>query len=85
MADVLVPVVQETGITRQTTSPRCYGWWHGMGSALQGWCAVASPPNARHPQYDPNDVAYISMVLRMSPTARPSISKGSPGWTTMTG
>ncbi len=29
--------------------------------------------------------AYISMVLRIRPTARPSISKGSPGLTTMVG
>lgn len=29
--------------------------------------------------------AYISMVLRIRPTARPSISKGSPGCTTMVG
>jgi hypothetical protein len=29
------------------------------------------------------DQAYISMVLRIRPTARPSISKGSPGSTKM--
>ena len=28
---------------------------------------------------------YISIVLRIRPTARPSISKGSPGCTTMVG
>ena len=33
----------------------------------------------------PERVRYISMVLRISPTARPSISKGSPGCTTITG
>ena len=26
---------------------------------------------------------YINIVLRINPTAMPSISKGSPGWTTM--
>ncbi|MEY2802199.1 MAG: hypothetical protein RL513_1784, partial [Pseudomonadota bacterium] len=30
-------------------------------------------------------VRYMSMVLRIRPTARPSISKGSPGSTTMVG
>lgn len=30
-------------------------------------------------------VRYISMVLRIRPTARPSISKGSSGCTTITG
>jgi len=30
-------------------------------------------------------LVYISMVLRISPTARPSISKASPGSTTMVG
>ena len=28
---------------------------------------------------------YMSMVLRIRPTARPSISKGSPGCTVITG
>ena len=50
-------------------------------------------PNARHllhgrakcgfPGSGPPSCAYISMVLRIRPTASPSISKASPGLTTM--
>ena len=53
--------------------------------APQGWrTGFAGTPNARHLRLK-QEAAYISMVLRISPTARPSISKGSPGWTTITG
>ena len=44
---------------------------------------MALAPYARHLRR--SGVGYISMVLRIRPTARPSISKGSPGSTTMVG
>lgn len=57
-----------------------------MKPAPQGWHVdKADTPNARHLQRGKADPCYMSMVLRINPTARPSISKGSPGCTTITG
>lgn len=47
--------------------------------------ALPDTPNARHLRPSDGCKNYINMVLRISPTASPSISNASPGWTTMTG
>jgi hypothetical protein len=54
----------------------------GGECAIQGW---RGRPARRPPPAWRAAVRYISMVLRIRPTARPSISKGSPGCTVITG
>lgn len=57
-------------------------------AGLQGLCERRGNPLrtcAHHLQQAGNDEGYISMVLRMRPTAMPSSSKSCPGSTTMVG
>ena len=49
---------------------------HTPATCRSRFCAL----NARR-----SSLPHISIVLRMRPTARPSISKGSPGWTMIVG
>ena len=56
----------------------------GCGQGPKALSAFAVCLHARHLRRR-GQRGYISMLLRIRPTARPSISKGSPGCTTMVG
>ncbi len=55
--------------------------------SLRGFVPGPGPVarNARHPQWRRRPGGQFWKLLRIRPTARPSISKGSPGSTTMVG
>ena len=57
--------------------------WQMHGNSWEFLCIRQTP--ATCDQRWKRGVLYMSMVLRIRPTARPSISNGSPGCTVMTG